>query len=119
MNFPHGTLSQIQVDLMLSMLVLQLPLEAVMNHVLEVPAIKECFQKAANIGDPDALFLALKLQERVPIESEMSGKLLPSPFSPDTFFTRDHLSNLVPCFKVSFKPDLFIYLWIIDCLYSY
>ncbi|XP_020253656.1 DNA polymerase V-like [Asparagus officinalis] len=79
----------------------KLPFEAVMNHVLEVPAIKECFQKAANMGDPDALFLALKLQERVPIESEMPGMLLPSPFSPDTFFTRDHLSNLVHCFKES------------------
>lgn len=79
----------------------KLPLEAVANHVLDVPGIKECFQKAAKIGDPDSLFLALKLRERVPMESEIFYKLLPCPFSPDNFFTRDRLSILVPCFKES------------------
>ena len=91
---------KIQFDLMFFLLALQLPLEAVTKHVLEVPGIKEYFQKAASIGDPDALLLALKLQERVPLESEIFGKLLPSPFSPENFFTRDHLSYLDPCFKV-------------------
>lgn len=87
---------------MLTLLVLQLPLEAVTNHVLDVPGIKECFQKAAKIGDPDSLVLALKLWERVPMESEVFGELLPSPFSPDNFFTGDNLSKLMPCFKVIF-----------------
>lgn len=79
----------------------KLPLEAVSNHVLEVPAVKECFQKAANIGDPDALFLALKLQERIPVDGEIFGKLLLCPFTPDKFFARDHLLYLAPCFKES------------------
>ncbi|XP_020245832.1 uncharacterized protein LOC109823836 isoform X2 [Asparagus officinalis] len=77
----------------------KLPLEAVANHVLEVPGIRECFNKDVNNGDPDALFVALKLRKRVPLETEMFGNLLPCPFIPDIFFTRDHLSTLVPCFK--------------------
>ncbi|KAJ6845448.1 DNA polymerase V-like isoform X1 [Iris pallida] len=80
---------------------LQLPLEALPNHVLEALGKHDWFQKASNNGDPDLLFLALKLQERVSIGSEYCGKLLPYPFSFDSLFSREHLLYLVPCLKES------------------
>ncbi|KAJ6819866.1 DNA polymerase V-like isoform X1 [Iris pallida] len=79
----------------------KLPLEALPNQVLEALGKHDWFQKASNNGDPDLLFLALKLQERVSIGSEFCGKLLPYPFSSDNLFARDHLLYLAPCFKES------------------
>ncbi|XP_078169709.1 uncharacterized protein LOC144564074 [Carex rostrata] len=79
----------------------KLPEEAVLTEVLEAPGLKDWFERAAKDGDPDALFLALKLQERVNTENDVFGNLLPCPFSADKFFARDHLLFLSPCFKES------------------
>ncbi|EHA8589761.1 rDNA transcriptional regulator pol5 [Cocos nucifera] len=92
-------LSEPAVAVILEM-VEKLPVEALLRQVLKAPGMHEWFEKAAEVGDPDALFLALKLQERVH-DSEVLGKLLPYPFSHDNFFTRDHLLYLAPCFKES------------------
>lgn len=81
---------------------MQLPDEALPTEVLKAPGMHEWFENASEIGDPDALFLALKLQERLNTDGEMFAKLLPAPFSPDNFFTRDHLLSIALCFKVIF-----------------
>jgi DNA polymerase phi len=80
--------------------ILQLPEDAVLTEVLEAPGLKDWFERAAQVGDPDALHLALKLQERINTENDVFRNLLPCPFSADKFFTRDHLLFLSPCFKV-------------------
>ncbi|KAG0454807.1 hypothetical protein HPP92_024099 [Vanilla planifolia] len=79
----------------------KLPVQALKSHVLLAPGIQEWVQKAAEIGDPDALVLALNLQERVPMDMEYFGNLLPSPFTPENFFSRECLQYLERCFKES------------------
>ncbi|XP_057977896.1 rDNA transcriptional regulator pol5 [Malania oleifera] len=81
-------------------LVEQLPMEALLNHVLEASDLKEWFEGATEAGNPDALLLALKLREKISIDVKF-GKLLPCPFSPTKFFAPDHLSSLVNCLKES------------------
>lgn len=71
-----------------------------MNHVLEAPGIREWFEAATEVGNPDALLLALKLREKVSADCSILAKLLPNPFNPSGFFSVDHLSSLVNCFKV-------------------
>lgn len=80
--------------------VLQLPDEAVLSEVLESPGVQDWFNRAASVGDPDALFLALKFQQRTNVQREIFGKLLPYPFSHDNFFTEEHLLSVAACFKV-------------------
>jgi len=82
--------------------VLQLPDEAILSEVLEAPGVQDWFNRAADMGDPDALFLALKLQERTSVQKEIFGKLLPYPFNPDNFFVEHHLKSIAACFKVLF-----------------
>ncbi|GJN18938.1 hypothetical protein PR202_gb06150 [Eleusine coracana subsp. coracana] len=82
-------------------LVRKLPDEAIISEVLEVPVVQDWFTRAAADGDPDALFLALKLQQRTNAQKEIFGSLLPYPFSPDTFFTKEHLQSIAACFKES------------------
>ncbi|OEL18924.1 hypothetical protein BAE44_0020058 [Dichanthelium oligosanthes] len=82
-------------------LVRKLPDEAILSEVLEAPGVQDLFNRAADIGDPDALFLALKLQERTSVQKEIFGKLLPYPFSPDNFFAEHHLKSIAACFKES------------------
>ena len=82
---------------------LQLPDEAILSEVLEAPGVQDWFNKAADVGDPDALFLALKLQERTIVQKEIFGKLLPHPFSSDNFFAEQHLKSIAACFKVLFS----------------
>ncbi|KAJ3683162.1 hypothetical protein LUZ60_013389 [Juncus effusus] len=79
----------------------KLPDEAILTQVVKAPRLKDWFEKAAQTGDPDALLLALKLQERISTESDSFGKLLPCPFSADKFFARDNLLHISPCFKES------------------
>jgi hypothetical protein len=85
---------------------MQLPDEAIISEVLEAPVVQDWFTGAAVAGDPDALFLALKLQERTNIQKEIFGSLLPHPFSSDTFFTKEHLQSIAACFKVFLCEDL-------------
>ncbi|KAL6629791.1 hypothetical protein ACP70R_029556 [Stipagrostis hirtigluma subsp. patula] len=82
-------------------LVRKLPDEAILSEVLEAPGVQDWFNRAADVGDPDALFLALKLQERTNVQKEIFGRLLPYPFSPDNFFAREHLLSIAACFKES------------------
>lgn len=77
----------------------QLPAKAVLNHLLEAPGLREWFEGATEVGNPDALLLALKIQEKVSIDFNC-GKLLPSPFSKSALFAADHLSTIAGCLKV-------------------
>lgn len=89
------------VSVLLS-LIEMLPKEAVINHVLEAPGIREWFDGATNgSGNPDALLLALKIREKISTDIAIFGKLLPSPFSPGRFFTADHLASLATCLQNS------------------
>lgn len=72
--------------------------EAVLNHVLEAPGLQEWFEGATEVGNPDALFLALKIQKKV--VDYKYGKLLPVPYSKSAFFAADHLSTVASCLKV-------------------
>ncbi|KAJ7968340.1 DNA polymerase V [Quillaja saponaria] len=82
-------------------LVEKLPTEALLNHVVEAPGLSEWFEAATENGNPDALFLALKILEKLPIDSTIFGKLLPNPFSSSQLFAADHLSSLINCLKES------------------
>ncbi|KAL8554862.1 hypothetical protein ACS0TY_002875 [Phlomoides rotata] len=77
----------------------KLSAEAVLNHVLEAPGIQEWFDGATEVGNPDALFLALRMQEKV-VDFKY-GKLLPVPYNKSAFFAADHLSNVASCLKES------------------
>lgn len=79
---------------------LQLPTEALLNHVLEAPGLHEWFEGATESGNPDALLLALKIGEKNSVDSARLGNLLPDPFSPNKLFSADHLSSLANCLKV-------------------
>ncbi|EPS64236.1 hypothetical protein M569_10545, partial [Genlisea aurea] len=78
----------------------KLPVEALVDHVVEAPGLQKWFAEATETGNPDALLLALKLQERVSIDGKC-GQLLPSLYSKDNFFAADHLSNIAICLKES------------------
>ncbi|KOM53920.1 hypothetical protein LR48_Vigan09g257900 [Vigna angularis] len=79
----------------------KLPVEALVNHVLEAPGLHEWFEAAIEVGNPDTLFLALKLREKRGMDSSLFGKLLPNPFSSSQLFSADHLSSLSNCLKES------------------
>lgn len=82
------------------LLIVQLPEEALLHHVLEAPGLHEWFDGATEIGNPDALLLALKVREKIAGECAVFGKLLPNPFSPNKLFAADNLSSLASCLKV-------------------
>ncbi|KAI3981357.1 hypothetical protein MKX01_001802 [Papaver californicum] len=82
-------------------LVEKFPVEALSTHVLEAPGMMEWFKDAKEVGNPEALLLALKLREKISSDSDMFGGLLPYPFGPNKMFTTDHLNSLVSCFKES------------------
>uniref|UniRef100_A0A2P2K4M7 Uncharacterized protein MANES_10G094200 n=1 Tax=Rhizophora mucronata TaxID=61149 RepID=A0A2P2K4M7_RHIMU len=79
----------------------QLPTEALLSHVLEAPSLREWFAGATDIGNPDALLLALKIREKISVDSTAFGNILPHPFSPSKLFAPEHLSTLVNCLKES------------------
>lgn len=93
-------------------LLLQLPADAFLSHVLEAPGIHEWFEGATDAGNPDALLLALKISEKVSDDIMVFGKLLPSPFNSSKFFSTDHLSSIDNCLKVTFK-FVHTFAWII------
>ncbi|KAL8159806.1 hypothetical protein V2J09_001343 [Rumex salicifolius] len=78
-----------------------LPTEVVVNHILVAPGLREWFESAQEAGNPDALLLALKLQEKISNDSKIFGKLLPHPFSSHGLFATDHLSSIANCLKES------------------
>ncbi|PON32578.1 DNA polymerase V [Parasponia andersonii] len=82
-------------------LIEKLPPEAVVNHVLEAPGLGEWFAGATEVGNPDALLLALKIREKTSIDSTVYGKLLPETFCPNKVFASEHLSSLATCLKES------------------
>ncbi|XP_027331081.1 rDNA transcriptional regulator pol5 [Abrus precatorius] len=82
-------------------LVEKLPAETLVNHVLEAPGLQEWFESAIEVGNPDALLLALKVREKISTDSSIFGKLLPNPFNSSQLFSEDHLSSLSNCLKES------------------
>ncbi|KAG6421953.1 hypothetical protein SASPL_118513 [Salvia splendens] len=78
----------------------KLPEEALLKHLLEAPGLQEWFEGATETGNPDALLLALKIQEKVSIDHRFS-KLLPSPFNKSALFAADYLSTISSCLKES------------------
>ncbi|XP_028782169.1 rDNA transcriptional regulator pol5 [Neltuma alba] len=82
-------------------LVEKLHFEALLHHVIEAPGLREWLEAAKEIGNPDALLLALKVREKIPIDSSMFGGLLPNPFGSSQVFAADHLSSLSNCLKES------------------
>ncbi|KAF8404757.1 hypothetical protein HHK36_009646 [Tetracentron sinense] len=91
----------VQLELILFLLALQLPVEASLSQVLEAPCMHEWFEGATESGNPDALLLALKMRERLSVDSKVFSKLLPYPFSPNKLFTADHMTSLTTCLKES------------------
>ena len=85
---------------------LQLPAEALLDHILEAPGIQQWFQEAIDVGNPDALLLALKIREKTSIDSTSFSKLLPNPFSPSNLFSADYLSSIDNCLKVTFNASI-------------
>lgn len=79
---------------------LQLLTEALLNSVLEAPGLAEWFAGATEVGNPDALLLALRIREKISVDSAVFGKLLPNPFCPEKLFAADHLSSLATSLKV-------------------
>ncbi|KAK6253357.1 hypothetical protein QUC31_015077 [Theobroma cacao] len=79
----------------------KLPDEALIDHILEAPGIPEWFQEAISVGNPDALLLALKIREKLSIDSTSFGELLPNPFSSSKLFSADYLSSIDNCLKES------------------
>ncbi|KAG6480164.1 hypothetical protein ZIOFF_063642 [Zingiber officinale] len=79
----------------------QLSSEVILNEVLKTTVLHDLFERAAEVGDPDALYLALKMQEKIQVDGEVFGKLLPCPFSAESFFSRDYLLYIANCFKES------------------
>ncbi|KAJ6424507.1 hypothetical protein OIU84_025313 [Salix udensis] len=79
----------------------KLPTEAVLNHILEAPRLREWYECDPDAGNPDALLLALRIREKVSVDSEIFGKILPHPFSPSRLFASDHLSSITNCLKES------------------
>ncbi|KAK7302610.1 hypothetical protein RJT34_13502 [Clitoria ternatea] len=82
-------------------LVEKLPVEVLVNHVLEAPGVQEWFEAATEVGNPDALLLALKIREKIFMGTSIFGKLLPDPFSSSQLFSTNHLSSLSNCLKES------------------
>ena len=72
-----------------------------MNHILEAPKLRQWFEGDPDAGNPDALLLALRIREKVSVDSEIFGKMLPHPFSPSRLFASDHLSSITNCLKVT------------------
>lgn len=83
-------------------MVLQLPAETLLDHVLEAPGLQEWFEGSTEVGNPDALLLALKLREKISVDRPIFGKLLPDSFSPSKLFSANHLPSLANCLKVIF-----------------
>uniref|UniRef100_A0A7N0TMV7 DNA polymerase V n=1 Tax=Kalanchoe fedtschenkoi TaxID=63787 RepID=A0A7N0TMV7_KALFE len=79
----------------------KLPVQAVVDHVVEAERLREWFDGAPEAGNPDALLLALKLRERIDVDSQAFGRLLPHPFSSAALFSGSHLPALVHCLKES------------------
>ncbi|XP_074344144.1 rDNA transcriptional regulator pol5 [Apium graveolens] len=80
---------------------LQLPIEAVLEHIIEAPGLREWFEKAPEVGNPDALLLALKMRVKISIDNEVFGKLLPNPYSSSKLFSTSHLLTIANCLKES------------------
>ncbi|KQJ96305.1 hypothetical protein BRADI_3g22365v3 [Brachypodium distachyon] len=54
-----------------------LPDEAILSEAVESHPVQDWFNTTAGVGDPDALFLALKFQEINNVQRDIFWKLLP------------------------------------------
>ncbi|EXB50646.1 Myb-binding protein 1A [Morus notabilis] len=86
---------------MIAWLLSPLPAGALLNNVLEAPGLAEWFAAATEVGNSDALLLALRIREKTSVESAVFSKLLLNPFSPNRLFAADHLSSLATCLRES------------------
>ncbi|XAR73034.1 DNA-directed DNA polymerase [Bertholletia excelsa] len=82
-------------------LVDKLPVEVLLNQVLEAPSLEEWLEGATEIGNPDALLLALKMRQKISVDHKVFGKLLPNPHTRTALFSTDHLSTLSNCLMQS------------------
>ncbi|KAK2983205.1 hypothetical protein RJ640_018550 [Escallonia rubra] len=82
-------------------LVDKLPVETLLNEVLEAPGLQDWFEGATEVGNPDALVLAIKLQKKLAVDKKVFGKLLPYPYRSSRLFAVDHLTSIVNCLKES------------------
>lgn len=71
---------------------------------MEAPELHKWFEQATEVGNPDALLLALKLREKISVDHPAFSNLLPVPFSSGKFFSADHLSTIGNCLKVQHMP---------------
>lgn len=78
----------------------KLPVE-LLDQVIEIPGVRDWFEGATEIGNPDALLLALKIRERIGHDHGAFGKLLPPVYSANLLFASDHLSSIANCLKES------------------
>ncbi|KAJ9175014.1 hypothetical protein P3X46_013601 [Hevea brasiliensis] len=76
-------------------LVDKLPTDVLLNHILETPGLCEWFDRAIDVGYPDALLLALKIRDKISVDNMVFGNILPYPFSASRLFSSDHLSSLI------------------------
>lgn len=82
---------------------LQLPIDTVLDQVLEAPGLQEWFDGAIEGGNPDALLLALKIREKISIDHKVFCKILPDQYSSSKLFAVDYLTSLANCLKVVSK----------------
>lgn len=91
-------------------MMVQLPIDILLNHVLEAPGLQEWFDGAIEGGNPDALLLALRIQAKIFVDHNAFSKILPNPYSPNKLFAADYLSSLANCLKVVYSQLLSIHL---------
>ncbi|KAM7474805.1 hypothetical protein LguiB_022048 [Lonicera macranthoides] len=82
-------------------LVEKLPIDTVLDQVLEAPGLQEWFDGAIEGGNPDSLLLALKIREKISVDHKVFGKILPNPYSSSKLFAVDYLTSLANCLKDS------------------
>lgn len=67
--------------------------------ILEAPLLKDWLKKVPESGNPDALLLALKLHDKLPLEMRNLCKMLSHACNPSDLFTPEHMLLLVPALK--------------------
>ncbi|XVF67335.1 hypothetical protein PTKIN_Ptkin10aG0112800 [Pterospermum kingtungense] len=105
-----ATIPSIKVDSLLKLMVNlleiwssmkgQLPSEALLDHILEASGIPQWFQEAIDVGNPDALLLALKICEKMSIDSTSSAN-----FCQESTFCQSRVHSLWPILVNILLPD--------------
>ncbi|XP_059063372.1 uncharacterized protein LOC131044158 isoform X2 [Cryptomeria japonica] len=80
-------------------LVDRVPRKVLLTRILKASLLKEWLQKDPVTGNPDALLLALKLFDKLPLEMRNLCKMIPHVCSLSDLFTPDNMLLLVPSLK--------------------